>query len=346
MIPSRSSAAERSVRTSRSGSLVTSSPMWVIAVVVTSSAPIAASSSRPISASSPRVKTTRPSATTCTTSAAVAANTAVCSSAPVPAVRGLAVSRVTRSARCPTAIDPASANPRLAWPVAAASSSAAVQCPRSWLASRSSISRPRISSNGSITAWLSLPSVIRQPACCSRAGGTDAVGEVALGGGRDADVGAGGAEQLDVVVGEVGRVHDRGVGAEEVRLVQQPGRGDAVRREAGLVLGDLLGEVHVQRRAARGRPAAGRAAPPGPSGSPPGRRPRAPPRPRRRRRSSAAAPPPAASRTRWRGSRCRAARSAARPRGRPRSARGPSRWGRRTACRRAGGAGSGTPPPR
>ena len=31
-------------------------------------------------------------------------------------------------------------------------------------------------------------------------------------------------------------------------VVEQPGRGDAVRRQAGVVLGDLLGEVDVQRR--------------------------------------------------------------------------------------------------
>ena len=73
-------------------------------------------------------------------------------------------------------------------------------------------------------------------------------------------------EQLDVVVGQVGRVHDRRVRAEQVRLVQQPGRGDAVRRQAGLVLGDLLGEVDVQRGPAVEDAAAGRAAPPAPSG--------------------------------------------------------------------------------
>ena len=56
----------------------------------------------------------------------VAAKTAVCSSRPVPAVRGVVVSRVTRSARCADGDAPASSYPRLAWPstVAARRSSA------------------------------------------------------------------------------------------------------------------------------------------------------------------------------------------------------------------------------
>ena len=51
------------------------------------------------------------------------------------------------------------------------SSSAAVQWPRCCVASRSSSSTARISSNGSITAWLSEPSVSRAPASCSRRDG-------------------------------------------------------------------------------------------------------------------------------------------------------------------------------
>ena len=149
------------------GSLVTSSPMLVMTVLVMRARACRSrrSSSRPISCSSPRVKTTRPSATTWTTSAAVAAKTAVCSSRPVPAVRGVVVSRVTRSARLPTAMAPASSYPRLAWPsvVAARSSSAADQWPRSRVASRSSSSTARISSNRSMTAWLSEPRVSGLP---------------------------------------------------------------------------------------------------------------------------------------------------------------------------------------
>ncbi len=233
------------------------------------SAPIASSSSRPISSSSPACRRPGRSATTWTTSAAVAANTAVCSSAPVPAVRGLAVSRVTRSARWPTAM--------------ARRREASVRAGR----------RVEQLGGGPVAALLGGQPLVhleaahllervdhrvavaaeRDPAAGvvpAAAAGTDAVGEVALGGRRDADVGAGGAEQLDVVVGQVRRVHDRGVRAEQVGLVQQPGRGDAVRREAGLV---LARPARTGGRAAApgpGRRAAARAAPPAPSGSPPG----------------------------------------------------------------------------
>ena len=47
-----------------------------------------------------------------TTSAPEAAKTALLASAPVPAVRTLEVSRVTRSARAPTSMRPASGKPR------------------------------------------------------------------------------------------------------------------------------------------------------------------------------------------------------------------------------------------
>ena len=65
---------------------------------------------------SPCRKTTVPSTITWVTSSATAAKTAVFSSAPVPAVRGLAASSVTRSARWPTAIRPTSSQPRESWP--------------------------------------------------------------------------------------------------------------------------------------------------------------------------------------------------------------------------------------
>ena len=81
--------------------------------------------------------------------------------------------------------------------------------------------------------------------------GADAVAEVALGGRAEAGVGAALAEQRDVVVGEVGGVHGAGPRAEGAGVGEQLRRGDAVRREAGLVLGDLLGEVDVQRRSRR-----------------------------------------------------------------------------------------------
>ena len=73
------------------------------------------------------VNTARPSMTTWVTSSAVAAYTAVCSSAPVPAVRTPSMAIVTRSARCPTAIAPAPLQPSESCRVAAVSSSAADQ---------------------------------------------------------------------------------------------------------------------------------------------------------------------------------------------------------------------------
>ena len=124
---------------------------------------------------------------------------------------------VTRSARWPTAIAPASAKPRLSCAVPAASSSAAVQWPRCWVASRSSISRPRISSNRSITAWLSLPSVSRQPASCSRRPGRCRRRGRARWSGRSRRWCGVSPSRRDVVVGEVGGVHDGGARAEQPR---------------------------------------------------------------------------------------------------------------------------------
>ena len=95
--------------------------------------------------------------------------------------------------------------------VAAATSSAAVKWPRCSVASRSSSSTPRASSNRSITAWLSLPRLSGEPASAERRAGPDAVGQVAFGGGAEADAGAAAAEELDVAVGQVGGVHGGGV---------------------------------------------------------------------------------------------------------------------------------------
>ena len=175
---------------------------------------------------------------TWTTSAAVAAKTAVCSSRPVPAVRGVVVSRVTRSARWPTAMLPASSYPRLAWPffVAASSSSAADQWPRSRVARRSSSSTARISSNRSMTAWLSEPRVSGLPCVVELPARADAVAEVALGGGAEAGVGPRVAEVLDVVVGQVRGVHGAGQRAEDAVVGEQLGGRGAVRRDAGVVL--------------------------------------------------------------------------------------------------------------
>ena len=55
------------------------------------------------------------------------------------------------------------------------------------------------------------------------------------------------AQERDVVVGEVGGVHDGGARAEQPLVVEQARGRDAVRREAVLVLARLLGEVDVQR---------------------------------------------------------------------------------------------------
>ena len=244
MMPSTSSA---------SGSLVTSSPMLVIRVLMGRSPSIAVASSRPISSRSPSRWTTRPSTITWTTSAAVAANTAVCSSAPVPAVRGVVVSRVTRSARAPTRISPASGKPRLEWPVAvpAVSSSAALQWPRLCCASRSSISTARISSNGSITAWLSLPRVSGLPASwSSRLGPTPSPRSRSVVGQKQATVRVVPRWRMSSVVTRVACTAVV-IGPEDPVVGEQLGRGGAVRRHAGVVLLGLLGDVHVQRPAGR-----------------------------------------------------------------------------------------------
>ncbi len=78
------------------------------------------------------------------------------------------------------------------------------------------------------------------------AGRADAVGQVGFRGGAEARAGAGGAEQLDVLCGQVRGVHGGGARGQRARLVQQLGGRQAVGVEAGLVLGGLLGEVDVQ----------------------------------------------------------------------------------------------------
>ena len=79
---------------------------------------------------------------------------------------------------------------------------------------------------------------------------TDAVAEVALGGRAEGGVGTRSADDGDVVVGEVGGVHERRHRPDQAVVGEQPGGGDAVRLEARVVLGDLLGDVHVQRTVA------------------------------------------------------------------------------------------------
>src|SRR5882757_25911 len=92
----------------------------------------------------------RPSTTTVSTSGAPAASIACVGSA--PAVRTVSSRTATRSARWPGARRPASCQPSACCPVIASTSCAGVNRPRCPVASRSSISRARASSNGSIIA--------------------------------------------------------------------------------------------------------------------------------------------------------------------------------------------------
>ena len=111
--PSITSAA--SCSTPSSSSCVDSSPIPVSATEVMAATYGSPGRARHRRRPGRRVTST-PSRRTRVTSAPDAAKTAVPASAPVPAVRTLAVSRVTRSARAPTAIRPASSNPSDACP--------------------------------------------------------------------------------------------------------------------------------------------------------------------------------------------------------------------------------------
>ena len=284
--------------------LVTPSPSRRVA--------IAASSSRPISSRSPWRTTTRPSTTTWVTSAArggedggvlVGAGAGGARRGGVegdqvgarrrPRSRRRRRSRGSRARRCRRP-----------------SSSAAVQWPRCWVA------QPLVELDGAHLLEQVDHGVAvgaegeRAPGVVQRAAGADAVAEVALGGRAEAGVwSAAPPSRRDVVVGEVGGVHGG-----RARAEQRPRRRAAAvgvtpyAAQAGVVLGDLLGEVDVQRAAGGGLgdgARAGRAAPRAPSGSPrrrgrrpgprgrPARAPAPPRRPRRRRRSAPARPRPA-----------------------------------------------------
>ncbi len=78
-------------------------------------------------------------------------------------------------------------------------------------------------------------------------GGSDAVGQVPLGGGAHAGAGAAAADEGDVLGGEVGVVDAGGARTQDAVQGEQLGRGAAVGLQAGVVLGGLLGQVHVQR---------------------------------------------------------------------------------------------------
>ena len=173
--------------------------------------------------------------------------------APVPRVRMVSRSTVTRSARWPSAIRPASSKPSERCPsyVAAASSSRADQWPRCWVASRSCISTARISSNRSITAWLSEPSVRVAPASCNRRAGP-------MPSARSRSVV--GQKQTLVRLSPSSRMSSSVRWVACTAVVSGPSAPASasswvgvmpVAVEAGLVLRDLLGEVHVQRLALR-----------------------------------------------------------------------------------------------
>ena len=106
----------------------------------------------------------------------------------------------------------------------------------------------RISSKRSMTAWLSEPSVSTAPACCSARPGRCRP-EVARSWGRSRPRWR--ARRVhEVGAGEVRGVDDRRQRPEGAGVVQEAGGRDAVRRQAGVVLGDLLGQVRVERAAA------------------------------------------------------------------------------------------------
>ena len=75
------------------------------------------------------------------------------------------------------------------------------------------------------------------------------VGQVALRRRAEADEAAGVADDADVGVRHVRRVHERRAGAEHAGIGEQLGRAESVRRQAGVVLRGLLGQVDVQRLA-------------------------------------------------------------------------------------------------
>jgi len=79
-------------------------------------------------------------------------------------------------------------------------------------------------------------------------GRPDPVGQVRLGRRAEAHVHATAAKQVDIGFSEVSRVHGGAAGTERPGTGQDLGGGGAVRRQAGPVLRDLLGDVDVQRR--------------------------------------------------------------------------------------------------
>ena len=190
----------------------------------------------------PSLTTCRPSTTTSVTSAAVAANTTVSSATAsvVPAVRTESSRTATRSARAPTAIVPASCQPRAAVtvhgrhrgadrrrracpaaPTGAARRARAPAPPRTDRSRRANPSRCTGARRGDASS-----AVGPMPSPRSRS----VVGHM------HADAPAA-ASSLDVGVGEVGGVHGRGPLAERTGVGEHARRGRAVDGEARLVLG-------------------------------------------------------------------------------------------------------------
>src|SRR3546814_10411587 len=77
-------------------------------------------------------------------------------------------------------------------------------------------------------------------------GGSDAVGQVALGGRAEAGVGAADTEQRDVGLAQMSRMDGAGVRAKCAEFVEEFGGGAPVGSEALLVLGDLLGDMDMR----------------------------------------------------------------------------------------------------
>ncbi len=215
-------------------------------------AEIAAPSSAATStvACTPAVTTGRPSTSTSVTSAAPAAKSDPGRRHPGGADPVQARPSPGRRAarwRC----RPASDQPSASCParLAALSSSAAVKVPAEpGCAAARPAPAPRASSNRSMTAWLSLPRLSGLPASAScGAGPIPSARSRSVVGQKQTPVRLV-AEQPYVGVAEVGGVHCRGARPEHAGVGEQLGRGAAVRRLAGLVLGGLLRQVQVQRR--------------------------------------------------------------------------------------------------
>ena len=266
-------------------------------------------------------------------------------------------STVTRSARWPTAIRPASSKPSERWPsyVAAASSSSGRPVP-ALLGGQPLVHLHRahlleqVDHRMAVGAQREGGAGVVQPA--RRA---DAVGEVALGGRAEADVGARLPEQPDVVVGEVGGVHGawsagrarpprRAAGSGSCPCAARQASFSATCSDRCTCSGMPCAASTTTGSWSRGTARTEWIAAPTRGSS------KAATRSAQRVRVAVGVahlhPLGRLARTRRRGSRCRAAGSGSPPRRRRRAGPCPSRWGRRTASRRAGGAGSGTPRPR